>query len=111
MIFQAYQTFTEFNNTGLAGLFLYPPSIWGGFIPLLLSALFLIVMMATLFGQQRTTGKSDFKVSFAVSGFFTVAVAFVMTLVPGLIDSPTLGIVIVVAIIGAILLLTSGDSP
>ncbi len=103
----AYITFEEFNNTGVEGLFLYPASVWSGFIPMVLFGLFVIVMMSTMFSQRRLSGKGDFKASFAVSGYFVTVIAFLMTLVDGLINSYTLGICVAIAIVGTILLMTS----
>jgi hypothetical protein len=109
MVIQAYQTFQEFNQTDLAGLFLYPANTWGGFIPLVLSGLFIIVMLSTFFSQRRLTGKGDFFASFAVAGFFTAIIAYLMTLIDGLISTFTLTITIVVAILGVILLFVSRE--
>ena len=109
MIFQAYQTFTEFNNTGMDGLFLYPASVVPSFIPLVLFALFVITLMATFFSQKRLSGRGDFLASFSVASFFTAVIAFSMTLVDGLISLPTLVITVAVAIIGVVLLITGKE--
>ena len=105
----AYPTFTAFNNTGMDGLFLYPASVVPLFIPLVLFALFSITLMATFFSQKRLTGRGDFLASFSVASFFVAIVAFVMTLVDGLISLPTLVICAAIAIIGVVLLLTGKD--
>lgn len=107
MINQAWQTFEDFNRTDVAGLFVYSAEIVPIFTPMLLFALFTIVLLATYFSQRRTTGRGDFFASFSVAGYFTVVVAFLMSLVDGLIDITTLSIVVVIAIIGTILLLIS----
>ncbi len=107
MIFQAYITFTEFNKTGLAGLLTYPAHVWAGFTPLLLFALFSIVLMSTFFSQKRLSGRGDFFSSFAAAGYFTAIIAFVMTLVEGMINITTLVTCVSVALVGTILLLTS----
>lgn len=104
-----YQTFQEFNNTGLTGLFLYPASVWNGFIPLVLFALFSIVFMSTFFSQKRLTGRGDFLASFAVAGYFIAVVSFVMSMVEGLISLPTLVICVTIAIIATILLITNTE--
>jgi len=109
IMFQAYQTFAEFNQTDLAGLFLYPQSVWAGFIPLVLFALFTIVMLSTYFSQKRTTGSGDFFASFAVAGFFTAIITFIMALIEGLINEIVLTTVIIIAIIGVILLYSTRD--
>ena len=107
IMFNAYETFAEFNQTDLAGLFLYPAHIWEGFIPLVLFGLFSIVTLSTFFSQQRLSGKGDFFVSFAVAGFFTSIVAFSMKLVEGLINTYTLITTFIIAIIGVVLLFVS----
>jgi len=101
----AYQTFQEYNQTDLTGLFTYPAKVVPAFTPLILFALFTISLLASYFSQKRLTGRGDFMGSFAVAGYFTAVIAFIMSLVPGLIDLITLVICIVVAIIGTILLL------
>ena len=101
----AYQTFQEYNQTDLTGLFTYPASVVPAFTPLILFALFLISLLASYFSQKRLTGRGDFMASFAVAGFFTAIVAIIMSLVPGLINMLTLVTCIIVAIIGVILLL------
>jgi len=106
---QTWQTFSDFNRTGLDGLFVYPQQVWGGFIPSILLALFIIVLLATFFTQKRLTAREDFFSSFAVAGFFVAVMAIIMTLVEGLIDNYTLTITIVIAIVGVILLFITKD--
>lgn len=103
----AYQTFSEYNQTDLAGLFTYPAQVVPQFIPMVLMAIFFITIMGTYFSQKRLTGRGDFFASFAVAGFFTAVIAFVMTLVENLINVQTLVIAASVALIGLILLLTN----
>lgn len=108
-MFYAWNTLNEFNGSGVTQFFTYPASIWSGFIPLVLLALFSIVMMSSFFSQKRLTGKGDFYASFAVAGFFIAVVSSVMMLVDGLINLQTVVICIAIAIIATILLLTSKD--
>jgi len=105
--FNAYETFTSFNDSTIAGLFLYPAHIVPSFIPLVLFALFTITLLTTFFSQKRITGMGDFFASFAVAGYFTAIIAFIMTLVPNLINVETLVIAVAIAILGTILLLTT----
>ena len=109
IIINAWQTFGEFNQTGLAGLFTYPANTWTGFIPFILFALFSITLFSTFFGQKRATGRGDFFSSFAAASFFTVMVAFIMTLTEGLINIETLVITIGVAVLSVIILFASRD--
>lgn len=113
MINQAYQTFTEWNQTGIAAIFQYPTQlelVESIFMPLLLFTVFIIALLASYFSQARRKGREgDFWGSFAAAGYFVVILAFVMSLMEGLINSTTLIITISVAIIGTILLLISRD--
>ena len=102
-----YQTFTEFNDTSIAGLFLYPAQIVPAFVPLVLVALFLVTLMTTYFSQRRLTGRGDFTSSFAVAGYFVTVIAFIMSLVSNLVNIVTVTICLSVAIVGTILLLIS----
>ncbi len=105
-------TFTEisnFNITGIEGLLLYVAEVVPVFIPLTLFSIFLIVLFGTFFSGKRVTGSSDFISSFAVAGWFTTLIAFILSLNNGLVNLLTLTICIVVSVIGAILLFTSGD--
>ena len=105
----AFQTFQEFNQTDLTGLFVYPASVWSGFIPLVLFSLYIIVLMSTFFTQKRLTGREDFFASMAVAGFFTAIVAIIMGLIDNLIDPLTLTTTVIIAIIGVILLFFTKD--
>lgn len=105
----AYTEIQSFNITGIEGLLLYAAEVVPIFIPLALLSLFLIVLFGTFFSMQRVSGKSDFLSSFAVAGWFTTIIAFILSLNVGLVNLLTLTICIVVSVIGAILLITSGD--
>lgn len=107
--FLPYQTFQEFNQTGVEGLFTYPAHIVPIFIPLVLFMIFSIVMLSTYFSQRRIGRGGDFFASLAVAGFFTAVIAFLMTLIEGLINLFTLVITVSVAIITVILLLILRD--
>lgn len=103
---RVYQTFAEFNDSSMAGLFLYPASVVDAFIPLILFAIFSIVLMSTFFGQQRLTGSGDIFASFAVSSFFTSIIAIIMSLVTNLINPTTLIITIGIAVMSVVILFT-----
>ncbi len=110
IIFQAYQTFTEFNETGMTGLWKYPAQlelVEFIFTPLLLITLFIIVLLTTYFSQVRLRGSGDFFASFASAGYFTIVFALVLSLIDGMINTTTLSIAIAVAVIGTLLLLIS----
>lgn len=105
----AYTTIDQTNVTGIEGLFTYVAQVVPIFIPLLLFAVFMITMLGSFFSQKRLEGKSDFLSSFAVAAWFTTIIAFVLSLVPNLVNLLTISVCIVTSVISAILLLTSGD--
>ncbi len=110
IIFSAYQTFTEFNQTGMAALFQYPAQlslVEVIFVPLFLFTMFVIALLTTYFSQVRSKAPADFIASFAAAGYFTVIVALVMSLIDGLINSTTLVVTIAIAVVGTFLLLLS----
>ena len=102
-----YETFTEFNDSSIAGLFLYPAQVVPAFVPLILVSLFLVALMTTYFSQRRLTGRGDFTSSFAVSGYFVTVVAFIMSLITNLVNIITVTICLSISIVGTILLLIS----
>lgn len=105
-----YQTFAQFNQSGLAGLLTYPAHIVPIFIPLVLFALFIVTLMGTFFSQQRlSTRGGDWVSSFAVACFFVGVIAYMMSLVEGLINLPTLTVAIGIGVLGLALLLYSKD--
>jgi hypothetical protein len=106
----AYTTFHEFNQTGMSGLLLFAQHTWSGFIPLLLFVFFSIIMLATYFSQRRLTGKSDFVGSLAAASYATTVLAFVLSLIDGLINLYTLSFCIIISILATFFLLTSKES-
>ena len=100
-----YETISEFNQTGIEGIFNYVAEVVPIFFPMVLFAIFVIIMMGTYFSQKRLGGRSNFISSFAVAGIITSIVSFVMSIVGGLVDSFVVVICFVVAIIGVILLI------
>ncbi len=109
MIFQAYQTFAEFNRTGIDGMFVYVATVSNIFTPFLLSAFFLIALLGSYFSARRMSAGAggDFPASFAVAGFLTFLVALVMTRIDGLINNYILIITLIVAILGILFVVFS----
>lgn len=110
MLFKAFQTISDYNTTKgpHVTLLQMPNDVSGGwFVPLLLFVLFTIVNMGTYFSQKRLFGKGDFVASFCVAGFFTAIIAIIMTAMPNVINTFTVVIAIVVAIIGFVWLIIS----
>ena len=107
MIFQTYQTFQEFNETGLVGLLTYPAEVVSIFIPMFLFSVFVIVMLAVYFGKKRTTGRGDFPVAFAVGGYVTTILTFILGTIKGLVNIYIMTVVVAVTIIATLVLVIS----
>jgi hypothetical protein len=105
----AYQTYAEYNATGLEDFFLYPAGVVNVFIPLLLVTIFMVTLLGTFFGIGRLRGRGDFAGSFAVAGYVTFFFSAGMMLVDGLINNTTVGVCLAVSIIGTIILLLTRD--
>ena len=101
----AFVELKEFRNMseGPDALFLYTAEVAPIFIPLVLFIFFIIVLLGTFFSQRRLTGRGDFAASFVVAGFATAIIAIFMTIVEGLINTQTVVITVVIAIIGGYL--------
>lgn len=104
-----YQTLEESVNVseGFHTIFLYVAEIVPIFIPLVLFAIFIITLLGSFYSQKAITGKGDFPISFAVAGYFTAVVSLMMTLVPNLINTFTIVICIIVAVVGTLWLYLS----
>ena len=100
-----YQTFQEFNNTNLTGLFLYPAEVVPIFIPMVLFVLFSIVLLGSYFAQKRLSGRGNFAASFAAAAYLITIIGFFMSLVPGLINTLTLVVCIIASVLGTLMLL------
>ncbi len=103
----AYQTFREFNSTGLEGFLTYPATVVPIFIPLLLFTFYIIIVLGVYFSQQRLRGTANIFAAFAVAGYATTILTFAMALIPDLINTLTMVVVISVAVIGTLMLLIS----
>ena len=105
MIIQAYQTFTEFNQSGVEGMFRYSASTVGAFTPMLFFVFFMIIFLGITFSTKRDTGRSDYAAAFAVAGWVTAMLAYAIDLLTGVINLFTMVIITVVAIVGTAFLL------
>lgn len=95
--------FNQTVQSGLDGIFLTANSYTGGFLDdLLLFAFFMIIMGASFFSQLRTTGESNLPGTFAVAGLMTVGLAFLFSLIDGLVSVFTLTVTISISAIGII---------
>lgn len=108
MIFNIWQTFNQFNKTGLDGMLTYVAHVEPIFIPMVLFGFFIIVLVGSFYSSKRLSmGGGDFSVAFAVAGFTTFLVSLVMTLIDGLINPFTVIICLIVAMLGVLFLFFS----
>jgi hypothetical protein len=103
-------------TAGMGNLFCYVNDITGMlFINLLLLSVFLIVGLGGYFAQKRSSGQGDFPQWFAIGGFVTVLLAFILRLVTDdvgnscLVNGQTLAVCIAVLVIGIIWIFFSDD--
>jgi len=103
-------TLADFNVTeGLGDVFVAAATISPLLIPLILFAFFIIIFVGSFFQQQTTAGRGHAGASFAVAGYATVVLALTMTLLPGLINTPTLSVTLSMAGIGTLWLFLSRE--
>jgi len=107
MIIQTFQTFNEYTggNGSLSDFFTYPASVWAGWVPLLLFALYMIVLFASYHSSKRF-GEGSFAISTAVAGFVTMVASFIMLLIPNMTNVYTVVVCVVVALGGVMFLLS-----
>ena len=105
-----YQTIGEFNVTsGTDRIFLYVADVVPIFTPMMMFSIFIITLLGTYFIQRRLSGQANFASSFAVAGYFTLVIAFFLTLLEGMVNALTLSVCVIVAIIGTAWLLLSNE--
>lgn len=108
-----YQTFIQYMNstgeTGILSILLYANFIWAGTTPLILFALFSIVMGGIYLGQKAGTGEGNPLIAFATAMTFVMFISAIMSLKSGLINVYTLGIVFILWMISIVGLILSKD--
>ena len=102
MIFKAYTTLQEFNQSGVEGIMRYTAEVSPLFWVMVLIALFLIILIATY------KGSNSFKSAFAVAGIISSIVSFLLGLIGGIIPSYIVITFFVISIVAVIILLLSG---
>ena len=104
------ETYTEGVNAteGLHTVLTYVNDVTGGmFVPLMLFAIFFVVMMGTYYSAKRLSGDGNFPASFAVAGFMTTGASFIMMLIPGLINTITVVLTLTISVVGVLWLFFS----
>lgn len=108
-----YNTFSNFTNTsgsaGLDQMVLYVGTIVPSFVPMLLFAIWVIASIGSYFTQQAITGRANFWVNCAVGSYITLVIAFLMSLIPNLVNPYVLVVCFVVAIVSTAILLLSDN--
>ena len=97
-----YQTLVDFNRSGVEGLFLYVAEVVPPFIPMLFVATYLIIFFGIYVIQK------NFGSAMAVAGIITLIAAFMLSMVEGLVPGIVLIPIFVVAVIGIVVLFTTG---
>ena len=107
-----YPTLETVNaTTDLANILVYANTITNGyFMPMVLFAFFIIVMIGSFVAQFRFSGRPNFQKSFAVSSFSTFGVAMLMSSKNGLLEPTILIITLVLTILSAMWLFFSSEN-
>lgn len=101
-----YETLSSVNTAeGMHTLFIYANTITTGwFMRLVLMGLFFIVLLGSFYARRTELGQGDIAVSFVVASFVTLIGGVVLSLIPGLIDMFTVGVIIAVFAISLLFL-------
>ena len=92
-------------SEGFHVLFQYVSDVEPIFFPFLLFAVFIIVSLGSYFAQKELTGRGNFLASLSVAGYITTIVAYVLSLIPGVVNVFTIAVCLVVTIIFTLLLI------
>jgi len=96
-----YKLLTDFNVTqGLQVPLVYVNEITNGlFINLLVFAVFVIIAMGIFYSQQKKIGEGDLPVALGVSSIVTFGFMVFLSLVPGLVNSTTFTIGLIITLV------------
>ncbi len=102
-------TFEEISNRnmseGMHVLFQYVSSVEPILFPLILFAVFVILSLGSFFAQKQLSGRGNILASFAVAGYITTITAYVLSLIPGVVNTLTIVVCLVTSIIFTLLLI------
>lgn len=107
MIMNAYQTWEEFNKTGVDNILVYASQTVPVFIPFFLFVLFLIITMGTYYSTRKLGGEPDFFASATIGAFIVSITALLLTLKEGIINTYTLMVICIITTIMFVLLFWS----
>jgi len=96
-----YKLLTDYNvSEGLQVPLVYVNEITNGvFINMLVFAVFIIISMGIFYAQQKKTGEGDLPVALGVGSIATFGFMVFLSLVPGLVNSTTFAIGLVITLV------------
>ncbi len=99
--------FEELSNRnmseGMHVLFQYVSSVEPIFFPLVLFAIFIVACLGSFFTQKNLTGRGNFLASLSVAGFITTITAYILSLIPGIVNTFTVVVCLVFSIVFTLL--------
>lgn len=91
---------TNFNfSSGIDQLFLYIASEVPMFFPAVLFAFFMVIFLGGIFAEQRRSGREEFLKWGSIAGLITTGLSTIMGITSGLVNTSTMTITALVAII------------
>lgn len=95
------------SSGNIGGLFTYSQSVVPFFTPAIFGFILLVITFSMYFIQESKKGHGDFAAAFAVGTTATTTLGIILSLVPGVINSATLGILIALCFVSYIWLFFS----
>ena len=97
-IILAYKTLEQINQTGINGILATSSDAVPLLPALILFALFIILSFGAYFSTVRRIGYASMPSVFAVAGFVTTVIAFMMSIIPNFINTLTIGFCVIIEI-------------
>lgn len=82
------------------------PILW----PMILLLIFVTILGSGYVYLEKKTGKGRFSMWFAIAGLITTTLAFILFLIPGLINLEVVSICVIVSVVGGLWFLFSAES-
>lgn len=106
-----YQTINEFNASEGAGqIFVAAAAASPGLFPMILFGFWIVAFMGTYFAQKSLTSQANVLASFAAASYFVTILAFVLSLIPGILAVDAVLVPLLVSIISTVALVLSSRS-
>jgi lysylphosphatidylglycerol synthetase-like protein (DUF2156 family) len=100
-----YETMENVNVTTLDGTLVYVANAVPVFIPALILFVWVTIGLTIYLGSRKLSGQADIFAAFSASGFMTVVLGTILTLVSGLANLWTISLSIAIFIVSVLLLL------